>query len=128
MNTPMLILNCVASGQIYVNEKTVIDHICGIAGYLCDGGEIQNCSFIGSCNASLDNAFAICEPSETITINSSFIQVNRKGYYSSGDFSEWGVVNGMNDGLPIQKALYHVAQFGNVINAQWFKDKGYIKV
>lgn len=84
---------------------------------------IKNCSFIGA--GKTDLRFVGTGSS---SIDSCYAIINQSKVYSSGNFSGWGVITGMNDNMPMQKGLYHVAQFGSAVNAQWFKDKGYTMI
>lgn len=84
---------------------------------------IKNCSFIGVGKTGL-RFFGIGSSS----IDSCYGIINQSKVYSSGDFSGWGVIAGVNDNMPMQKGLYHVAQFGSDVGADWFAGKGFEKI
>ena len=100
----------------------------GIYGYVSsnDYVNMENCVFYGS-GDSLTNIQPFYE-GEGCSIINSYSIINGKGYYSNGDFSGWSIMAGMNDDLPMQKALYAVAQFGDSIDANWFVEKGFEKI
>ncbi len=73
---------------------------------------VKNCSFYGTCNTDAPFINILSSTNMLSYFTSSWSFINGKGYYSSGDFSGWSIVNSMNNGLPIQNELYSVALGG----------------
>lgn len=84
---------------------------------------IKNCTFIGAGKADLGFV-----GTGSSSIDSCYAIINQRKIYSSGDFSGWGVIDGMNGNMPMQKDLYHVAKFTENLNVTWFIQRGYTKV
>lgn len=82
---------------------------------------LTNCSAIVNSNVALAK-FA----NENSTISSCYSIMNGNKAYSSGDFADWGLVAGMNNDLPMQKALFWMADCGDSVSPQWFAEHGYV--
>ncbi len=98
---PPKISNCAAYGVV----KSVY-YSGGIIGQVTAQTSIANCSFVGL----IDKVYAFSYNNENISLfEACYSYVNGVGYYTSGDFSGYTIVNNMNDGLPIQNNLYAIA-------------------
>lgn len=71
---------------------------------------ITNCSFVGTSSAKNLSLVDSDLTDANFTIDSCYSVVNSKKTYTSGDFSGFGLVSGMNDDLPMQRALYYMAE------------------
>lgn len=118
-----LLLNCAASGLIVVTSDAY-NNAGGIVGRL--RGKLENCSFIGGSNLSWAGNFYGSKYDDNATITSCYAIMNRvKGYSSKGDFSGFAVSVDFNNGYPVQKSLYHVANFMPQATRTWFAEQGY---
>lgn len=117
--------DCVGKGQLNIIDKGISSYIAGFVGS-CTNLTLNNNCYIGNSN---NRGITFISSSATgCTIESCYMSAGLNGLYSNGDFSGWSIIAGMNDDLPMQKALYHVAQFGEGVDANWFIEKGYSKV
>lgn len=121
--------NCVFKGHMSISAfSSSYSQIGGMVGDL-DGEEtIKNCSVVATCNYTM-NCFAQNESSSYLKqATACYSQINNKKMYLDGDFSGFTVVNGMNEGLPMQNDLFNVAVGGqssaSVISA--LKNKGFV--
>ncbi len=92
-----------------------------MAGSASSSVTLTNCSAIVNSNVALAK-FA----NENSTISSCYSIMNGNKAYSSGDFADWGLVDGMNNDLPMQKALFWMADCGDSVSPQWFAEHGYV--
>ena len=101
------IKNCMASGQIYITEKTATS----VGAILGTGGTgeaiIENCSFNGASNMDIAMFYG---GSNAVTVNNSFSRVNSRKEFVGADFSAFGLVDGMNDNLPMLRSLFFLAE------------------
>ena len=54
--------------------------------------------------------------------------LNGEGLYIDGDFSGWGLVAGMNNGLPLQRELFFMAEVAPTFDVSWFANNGFSKL
>ena len=114
------IKDCAAFGHLQITGKGT--NCGGIVGAIGEAGTaITACSFVGASNISVPNA--IYGGSAKPTITASYVWINSSKKIStaltdSSWTSNWAVVNGINNGLPIQKALYHIANAVTTTTAQ----------
>ena len=107
--------NCAGFGHLQIAKDFEIG-CCGIIGGAHMSIEISNSFFIGSSNidiymfgfANYSACYIWCNSSKKIST----------ALTDSSWTSNWAVVNGINNGLPIQKALYHVADAISSTQAQ----------
>ena len=51
-----------------------------------------------------------------MTFDSCYSDCQRIKQYSSGDFAGFGIVDGLNDGYPVQKELFWAAEFAPALD------------
>lgn len=115
--------NCLATGFIKYNGDDLA--FAGtLVGYVQDsvsGFIVTNCAFYGSSNKDL-GMFAKATAS-AMTFDSCYSDCQRIKQYSSGDFAGFGIVDGLNDGYPVQKELFWAAEFAPALDvASYFAD------
>ncbi len=110
------IKNCLATGFIKYNGDDLA--FAGtLVGYVQDsvsGFIVTNCAFYGSSNKDL-GMFAKATAS-AMTFDSCYSDCQRVKQYSSGDFAGFGIVDGLNDGYPVQKELFWAAEFAPALD------------
>ena len=116
------IKNCHSSSQLCSISESE-RRIGGVLGF--GKADITNCSYVGGGTSGI-LPFYGKESTET-TVTSCFSVINGQGYYSNGDFAEFGLCKNINSELPVQKALYYVAQFGDSVNSTWFAGNNFQK-
>lgn len=116
------IKGCVGSDYIVYNDGAA--YVGGIAG-IVHNSTIENSCFVGYSNGEISS---ICDSASIgSTIISCYAYFRQHGIYTNGDFEDWALCSNLNDGLPIQKALYAVAQFGEPVDEAWFEANGFKK-
>ncbi|MCM1324885.1 MAG: hypothetical protein NC218_12290, partial [Acetobacter sp.] len=121
------ITNCAGGGQLIFNKTSDVCVAGGLVGTaLYYSVTMNNCSFDGSCNAKIEPFVGSAYSMEVTNSYARF--KNSKAVYSGGSFSEFTLCSGMNDGLPMQKSLYAVAQFGDSVSSSWFSNNGFRRV
>ena len=124
--------DCKADGLLIAGERET-NYRAGLVGRCIVSNEtgedsiIKNCCFVGNSNKTID-AFFSKDPTgqEDVLIENCYTYINRVGYYSEGNFSAWSLVPKLSE-MPIQKSLFHVANFGDIVSAVWFVNKGFTK-
>ena len=103
------IKNCMASGQIYIMDKTAtsVGAILGQNSSTTAVPIIENCSFNGASNMDIAMFYG---GSNAVTVNNSFSRVNSRKEFVGADFSAFGLVDGMNDNLPMLRSLFFLAE------------------
>lgn len=123
--------NCAVYGLLYIDSAETTAYVGGILGGLPNRTKpfnMINCSVDAVCN---QGAYIFAGQTEELTglnIDSCYGQINETKQYTSGDFSEFGIVPNLNGGLPIHRSFYHVAQFSPALSLTWFSENGYDKV
>lgn len=118
-----LVSSCAASGQVIISDAAALN-AGGIVGRF--RGKLENCSFIGGSNLNTAGNFYGDKYDDSATITSCYSIMNRvKGYSSNGDFSGFAVSTNFNDGYPVQRSLYHVANFMPQATRTWFAEQGF---
>ncbi len=115
---------CEARGYISSIWKTG-----GIAGMVeADGSHtIENCSVNMNCS-SLNNFGVFVDKSSVNNVNivNCYGVMNNQKNYIGSDFSAFGVVKSMNDGLPLLKDLYYIAEAAPEIDVvEYLKSLGF---
>lgn len=83
----------------------------GLAGVIQGNASIKSCSVKGTDILNWEPFIPKwCLNMYSITITNSYGIWNDKKVYYGSDFSDFGVVKSMNDGLPLLKSLYYVAE------------------
>ena len=140
-NNETYLSNCSVFGLVFSDGSGENKYFGGFIGHV-DKSEtvITNCSFVGGTNKQITtdiSARTLFHPlfltgdgvgGSLPSITNCFVYINQNSYYTDGNFLDWTIIPGINDGLPIQKALYHIAQFGESIGASWFATHGFSKV
>lgn len=111
-----------------MSKSYIIIHTANTAGGIVGQfrGKLENCCFIGGSNLFTAGNFYGGKYDNNATITSCYAIMNRvKGYSSKGDFSGFAVSADFNDGYPVQKSLYHVANFMPQATRAWFAEQGY---
>ena len=125
------VMNCFASGQIKVSTGQNVACIVGVLAQPYSGEVVMtNCSFIGTSNRYLPlyNVGLWTGSTGTIDISSCYAKLNGEGLYIDGDFSGWGLVAGMNNGLPLQRELFFMAEVAPTFDVSWFANNGFSKL
>ena len=78
----------------------------GIVGSGYNGMNIKNSLFIGGSNVK---DVKLCGGEDVPNYTNCYSVINQTKTYIGTDFSDWAIINGINDGLPVQRALYFVA-------------------
>ncbi len=131
--------NCIVNGQIIFIESTSVEVDLGswfgaLLGYIAGEITLTNCVFVGESNyvASAEKGdlgyFHSFGNSNTANITSCYSKINGKGYYSDGDFSGFGIVAGMNGGMPMQRELFFMAEIAPTFDVSWFAENGFEKI
>lgn len=114
------ISNVLAKVEIYFNGTTTTS-VGAIAGRITATGKITNSSVIGGCNVDINSFYGTCVTGGVLT--NSYAIMNLKKEYTGTDFSGFGLVEGMNNGLPMQRELFFMAEFAPEIDVtSYFAD------
>lgn len=98
--------NCEGYGSIIVKSGALASS---------QSANIQNSFFIGAHNIGVKYALTVAN-----SITSCYAICNGEKFRSSGTFSDFRIVTGINNGMPVPVSRYHVAQFGeNVQSSFW---------
>lgn len=106
------IQNCAIYGSIFGNVGGIFVGGEELSGESYATLSISKCSFIGYANSSLMWYCYPKEPNITNNISGCYVKNGNTKYYSSGDFSGYTVVSGMNEDLPMQNQLFNIALGG----------------
>ena len=118
--------NCAGAGQIVCNGQII--WIGGVIGYREGTINMTNCSFVGSINIDNTQVTSWTTTNGTLNVDSCYSLINGKGVYTNGVFEDFAVCIGMNDDLPMQKALYHVANVAPTKDIiEYLKSKNFTK-
>ena len=123
--------NCAVHGLLYIDNTETTSYVGGILGGLPNSTKpfnMINCSVDAVCN---QGAYIFAGQTEELTglnIDSCYGQINETKQYTSGDFSEFGIVPNLNGGSPVHRSFYHVAQFSPALSLTWFSENGYDKI
>ncbi len=71
--------------------------------------DFTNCAFVGSIlsTSQSSNFGAVCK--QSLTLSACYAVTGTNKYYTKGDWSAWTPTNNLNNGYPMQNALYAVA-------------------
>lgn len=97
-----------------------------IVGYMVNQNTVSSCVYVGGSDGS--EVLPFYGEKTAGSVSNCYSIVNRQKYYSSGSFGGFARLDGVNNGMPVVKSLYHVAQFMNDVNASWFANNGFTLV
>ncbi len=132
----LTISDCVASGQIKSKDRRNVGGIIGESNGTGSVVTISNCSAILSLDRSWGESVEgysgvfyghLHANGGTVTFSGGNYGIaNGKKFYMGEDFSGFGVVKNMNNNLPMQKSLFHIAEIDTETNIlQYLISLGY---
>ena len=124
-----LIENCFVNAEIVFTgtDTSKIGMFYGADNYSIEI-TVNNCAFIGGSNIKTSTFTGELDAATVLDLKNCYGLINQKGYFSDGDFAGFGIVAGMNDGLPLQRALFFMAEFAPDIEVGWFDRNGFEKI
>ncbi len=109
--------------NIYIDDNSISTG--GVVGFLLGATTITNCSVLSGSNFDIEVFYG----GETVpTINNCYGIMNTSKVYKGTDFSGFGIVAGMNNGLPMQRELFFMAEVAPTFDVGWFAENGFTKV
>ncbi len=129
INTTLEINNCIARGTLDASGNYAAG-IIGNSGPQAKKISIKN-TFVDAVATTQINIFIGQSNSTVITIDSCYGKIGFDKVYSAGTFSDWGLVSGMKDDLPMQRELFFMAGVSTATSADIIaklNEKGFERV